>query len=481
VFHLAFYDKLEFHRDELLYFSLGLHPDFGYASIPPITSWIASFMHTLFGFSLFSVKLFPALLSGPFLLLTCGITKELGGKNYAQLLTAIAIIMMPVTMRVFHLFQPVCIDLFFWTLLFYYTLRFINTRSDKYLILVGVTFGFAMLNKYLVALLLAALLVPIAFTEYRFVFTKKSFYIGLLAGLVIFSPNLIWQIVHDFPVINHMAELNETQLENVSRINFLVDQLMMPHIAFILLLSGFIFLWKKKEYRILLFAILLVYMILLLLRAKSYYSIGLFPILISAGAVMMEEWLQKPIFRIGFAALIVVATLPTLPFGMPIYEQDQMVDYFKNLEDDYGLLVGRRFEDGSIHSLPQDYADQLGWKELATVAAEAYAKIPEPSKAIIYCENYGQAAAVTLIGQQLQLPHALSFSDNFRYWNPTQFEPDIKYMIYINDELGSDVEALFQDIENVGQVSNINAREFGTTVYLCKNPRSSFNAFWKSI
>ena len=39
--HLIFSYNLEFHRDELLYFSLGQHPAFGYATVPPLTGWVA--------------------------------------------------------------------------------------------------------------------------------------------------------------------------------------------------------------------------------------------------------------------------------------------------------------------------------------------------------------------------------------------------------------------------------------------------------
>lgn len=39
----------EFHRDELLYFSLGQHLDFGYYSVPPFTGLIAFMSTKLFG------------------------------------------------------------------------------------------------------------------------------------------------------------------------------------------------------------------------------------------------------------------------------------------------------------------------------------------------------------------------------------------------------------------------------------------------
>jgi len=59
-----------------------------------------------------------------------------------------------------------------------------------------------------------------------------------------------------------------------------------------------------------------------------------------------------------------------------------------------------------------------------------------------------------------------------------KFNPDPTSFIYINDELGEDVQKLFRKITNVGSISNPDAREFGTTVYLCQDPVGSFNEFW---
>ena len=53
---------------------------------------------------------------------------------------------------------------------------------------------------------------------------------------------------------------------------------------------------------------------------------------------------------------------------MPVYKKDGLIKYFNNLEKKYGMDLGRRFEDGSIHSLPQDYADMLGWEEMTALA-----------------------------------------------------------------------------------------------------------------
>ena len=107
--------------------------------------------------------------------------------------------------------------------------------------------------------------------------------------------------------------------------------------------------------------------------------------------------------------------------------------------------------------------------------------VEDKQAAMIYCENYGQAGAITVIGKKYGLPEAVSFNESFRYWIPRSFDPDITSLIYINDEMGDDVKRVFKKIVEVGKISNPHAREFGTTVYLCQEPVASFNKFWKLV
>ncbi len=481
--HLYAINNLEYHRDELLYFALGTHPDLGYATVPPLIGWIAAIMQKLFGYSLFAVKLFPALLGGALVVLAARITQELKGDAYAQILTAVAIVCMPVGLRAFHLFQPVPMELFLWTLILFYTLRYVNTDKPKYLLIVGFVTGIALLNKYLVALLILALLVALAITAHRRVFKVKSLYYAMLIAFLVFLPNLIWQYTHDFPVIGHMNALNENQLVYVDRFSFLADQLLMTFSVCFLLIMGIVHFIRSTKYRYLAYTAIVVVLVLLALKGKSYYTMGVFPALICGGCVAMEEWISNRWVRYAIPVVIVMITLPALPIGLPIYSEEGLVRYFQDLEEEHGIDIGRRFEDGTIHSLPQDYADQLGWEELTQITNEAYKLIPKKdlSKAVIYASNYGQAGAITVIGKKYELPEPVCFNESFFYWFPKKFDPDIEYLIYINDELGENVAYLFQDIELIGAISNPNAREFGTAVYLCRNPRSSFNEFWAEV
>jgi len=479
--HLIFSYNLEFHRDELLYFSLGRHPAFGYASVPPMIGWVAWFMQNIFGNSLFAVRFFPALLSGLMVFLISALAKELGGTVYSRLLAAIGIIISLFGLRTFLLFQPVHIDLILWTLSFYLAVKYINTSSGKYLILFGITAGLAFLNKYLIGILIFSFLLIIPFTQYRTLFRNKKLWHGILAGILVFSPNLIWQIVNGLPVIQHFAELKRTQLVNVDQTAFLIEQLIIPGTGSILTVAGIVFLFvskKVRKFRFFGFVVIGVIVTLMLLHGKSYYTQGIFPFLIAAGAVSWENLLRKTWLRILLPLVIIILTIPTVPIGIPVYKTEKLVSYFSNLTTDYGMDFVCRFEDGQIHSLPQDYADMLGWEELTLITGEAWQKITDKKSAFIYCENYGQAGAITVIGKKYGLPEAICFSESFRYWIPDRFDPDITSMVYINDEMGDDVRLLFRKITKIGSISNRDAREFGTAVWLCEDPAGSFNEFW---
>jgi len=120
----------------------------------------------------------------------------------------------------------------------------------------------------------------------------------------------------------------------------------------------------------------------------------------------------------------------------------------------------------------------LGWEEIAHLADEAVDRAGGPQKSLIYCENYGQAGAVQRFGKYPE--RVTSFSDNYRIWMPREIAPEVNTLIYINDELGEDIIELFENIEEVGKVETPDARERGTSVYLCQNARRPFAEAWSN-
>jgi hypothetical protein len=481
ILHLLSMRYLEFHRDELLYFSLSNHLALGYASVPPFIGFMAFLAKSIFGFSMFSVKIFPALLSGLFVYLGSRIAKELGGNFYAQILTIIALICTPLGLRAFTLFQPVAFDVFFWTLIYFVILKFINTNQNKWLYILGLVIGIALLNKYLIILQLFSLIAILPFTKHRTLFWKPQFYYTMLIALLIASPNIYWQFTNDTPLFTHLSTLEETQLQYVSKSTFLIEQVLLYFTSFFIAAIGFVYLFyqsPKKQLWLFTISGFIVILSLLFMGGKAYYAAGVYPFFIAAGSVFISVKLSKIWSKLILIIGLVILILPILPFGIPFLSPKQLTNYFDKMEE-MGLDIGRIHEDGNKHPLPQDFADMIGWYEIAALSKEAYDSVTDKKACAIFGANYGIAGAVALINEKYDMPEPVSFSDSYQYWIPEKFEPDITSLIYINDELGSDVEALFEDIKVVGRINDPYSRQKGVTVYLCQNPRRSFNEFWK--
>ena len=145
----------------------------------------------------------------------------------------------------------------------------------------------------------------------------------------------------------------------------------------------------------------------------------------------------------------------------------------------------RKDEDGNYRSLPQINADMLGWNEITDKTNKAWLQVKNKNNCFIFCANYGQAGAISIIGKKYGLPEPISFSESFKYWFPIQFKNEISEIVYVvgEDALNSgnfnDTKNFFQEMIEIDSVQNRMAIEYRTKIYLFKNPKSDFNKFWK--
>ncbi|MDX1940354.1 MAG: glycosyltransferase family 39 protein [Saprospiraceae bacterium] len=480
IFHLFTNVNYGFHRDEMLYLALGRHLDAGYWSNPPLIGWIAWFIQAFLSDSMFAVRLVPSLLGTSILIITALIAREMGGGKYAQFLAAFGMLVSPALVRSSWLFQPVIIDVFFWTFSTYFIIKYLQSKEKQNIIYFGITIGLGLLNKYNLAFLLFALVPALLVTPHRTLLWQRQTLWAVLIALLIFAPNLIWQYTHDFPVITHMQELARNQLVNVSSFDFIIDQFLINISTNILWIPALFFLFfnqKMQSFRLIGWLFIFTIVIYLILHGKSYYTIGIFPMMIAAGTIFWENLSSKIWLRTLIPVLMLSLLIPILPLGIPFLSVPKMAGYCKYLAEDIGLDFATRWEDGEQHALPQDYADMLGWSELAQHTIKAYEQVEDKNRVLIYAENYGQAGAIELFAKDKRLPSVNSFSDSYRLW--IQKETNANTLIYVNDELGEDVQRIFADIQIIGKIENPYARERGTTVYLCQKPQGNFGSFWK--
>ena len=66
-------------RDELYYIACSEHPDFGYVDHPPFSIFLLLLSRSVFGDSLFALRLLPALAGAATVLLAALMAREMGG------------------------------------------------------------------------------------------------------------------------------------------------------------------------------------------------------------------------------------------------------------------------------------------------------------------------------------------------------------------------------------------------------------------
>lgn len=474
----------ELHRDAFLYLSQIEHLDWGYMSVPPLLAFLGKIILSVFGDSTFAVRLLPALVGTASVIIISMIVLEIGGRRWAILLASVAFILSPAFLRSNTLFQPVSLNQFFWLLSSYFVLRLINSQSPRYWIHLGILWGVAFLNKYSIVFFALALVIGLLMTPNRRLLFSRNLLFGAALGFIIILPNLFWQQAHNWPVITHMAELQRTQLVNVNIGDFFALQFLMNAHAVILWMAGLLFLLTSqsftRKYQSLGLAYLVLLLLMIILRGKAYYTLGAYPMLFAAGGVAIAHYFRERYryFKPGVLGLMLLFSLPVIPYGLPLLPMDEMVNYTA-ISKDYGMEGALRWEDGQLHPLPQDYADMIGWEGFSEIVIDAYNGLDENEKANcqIYAENYGLAGALLYYGRDVGLPEPVSFSDNFLLWAPENFHAEV--FIYINRHLGQDISSNFDDIELAGTLTNPYAREKGVKVYICRQPKGSFAGYYQ--
>ena len=428
----------ELHRDEYLHLDLAKHLAWGYFSVPPVTAWI-SFIILHLGNSVFLVKLFPALFGVLTMVVVWKVIEELKGDLFALILGSVCVIF-SVLLRINTLYQPNSLEYLLWTIMLFAIVKFINSENNKWLWAVSLTFAFGFLNKYNILFLVLGLLPALLISRNRKVFLNKQFYFSILVAFLIISPNLIWQYKNDFPVFQHLKTLTETQLINVSRIDFFKEQLLFFIGGLFVIILAFISFFTYtsfKKYQIFFWSYIYTIVIFSYFKAKGYYAIGLYPILLAFGSVYAEKlltggWLKyiRPILVL----IPIMTILPLFKFIVPVLSPEQIIektDSFKRI----GLL---RWEDGIDHSLPQDYADMLGWRELANIVDVAFDSIDDKENTLIHCDNYGQAGAINYYSNQ-NYTQAVSMNADYINWYPLD-KMEIKNVILVKESTDQDIK-----------------------------------------
>jgi len=462
-------------RDELYYLDMARHLDWGYVDCAPLIAVYAK-IALLLGGSLAALRILPALAGTALVALAVLITRELGGGRYAQFLVGFAVLLCPAFLAVDSLLTMNAFEPLFWMGCVLVIARILRTGNSRLWLWFGVLAGLGLENKHSTLFFGFAVTVALLLTQHRREFLKPWIWIAGGIALVLFLPNLIWQVRHHFPTLEDLENVRrEGKNVVLGPLAFVKQQIITTHpVLFPVWLTGFIWLLRQKRWRVLGLTFLIFFVAMEIEHAKDYYLFPIYPMLFAAGAVAFERWLapRAAWTRTLVIAMMLLGTIPTVPLATWMLSPERYLAYEN--------AIGFRPQKAETHMqslLPQPIADQFGWPEMVREVADIYNALPpeERAKTGIFTGNYGEAGAINLFGPRYGLPRAYSRHQNHWYWGPpTEHYQNLIFLQFSREDV--------QDNCTSWQAHEHNERfgmaEENTPIYLCRGATFDLQKVW---
>ena len=399
--HLATNGTLGFHTDELYYLDCGRHPAFGYVDFPPIVPLLARLETGLLGVTPWTLRLLPSLLSGALVALCGFYVRRLGGSLWLQGIALIAGIAAPYIVGSGDVYQTVIFDVAAWMVALYWFLCVLIDRRPRDWIYLGIALGIGLEVKYTIVGLIAGITIAVLLTpslrkELR---TRYPWIAGAIT-LLIWAPNLAWQVVNGFPsltyVTNHQGSGGGI---GIYLIEFgLYVSLLLP-----LWIAGMISLFRSPSLRPIGIASV-VPLVLFLFVGKSYYAASTIPVAMAQGLMALSRIESRRLrsalgiavvlgSALGFVALAQL-TLPITP--------------------------ANRLHATGLDAKSEVFADSVGWDDVANQVTQIYRGLPasERSTTVIISAYVGVPGALHVFGNPKILPDLISPQLTSWYWLP---------------------------------------------------------------
>jgi hypothetical protein len=234
------------------------------------------------------------------------------------------------------------------------------------------------------------------------------------------------------------------------------------------------------RYRLLGWTYVVVLTAFIALKAKNYYVVPIYPVLLAAGAIGLERmaagrrlgaWMRS-----AYVGLVIAIGALLAPLSVPVFSPENFIRY----ETVLGLKPPE-IEHQQNGPLPQWFADEYGWQEMVEKVARAYNSLPpeERARTAIFSNSWGEAAAVDFYGPRYGLPQAISAHNSYWLWGPGKY--DGSTVIVLRSD-GSGDRKHFKSVEAVGHVEHPYARrdEF-FDIYLCRGLTWNLRDAWPKL
>lgn len=449
--HLATNSTLGFHTDELYYLDCGRHPAFGYVDFPPIVPLLARLETGLLGVTPWTLRLLPSLISALLVMLFAAYVRRLGGSLLLQGIALIAGIAAPYIVGSGDVFQTVIFDVATGMVALYWFLRLVMEQRPRHWIYLGITLGIGLEVKYTILGLLAGVAVAVLATpSLRAQLRTRWPWIAITITMIIWAPNLVWQLVNGFPTLTYVLNHQGSGGGVATNLIFtgLYLGLLLP-----LWVAGLISLFRSELLRPIGIACAIPF-VLFLFVGKSYYAASTIPIVIAQGLMAFSR-LEHRILRRTLAVAVVIASV----LGFAALAQLTLP-----------ITPASRLHATGLDAKSEVFADSVGWDEVAQQVTELYGDLPasERSNTAIISAYYGVPGALQIFGNPTTLPDVVSPQLSDWYWLPPNLAATSALMV---DYTPSDVAWMCDSSQLVAHLTvpyQVAGLEQGAPVTFCQ-------------
>jgi hypothetical protein len=470
-------------RDELYYLACSHHLAWGYVDQPPLIAAIGWLVRTLLGQSLSAIRLLPALAGAGEVALTALIARELGARGFGQALAGLCVLVAPGILGANGLFSMNAFEPLFWMGCAWVLIRIVKTGDGRQWIWFGILAGFGLENKHSMLIFGAGIFAGLLLTPQRRWLANRWLWIGGAIAFLIFLPNLLWNVQHHFPFLELQANIRRNGRDTpLSPWAFFGQEILtMNPLTLPVWLAGLWFFFGTKPgkpFRALGWAWAFTALAIVALSPRVYYLYPAFPLLFASGAVSWEGWLQRLSSWLKLAWLAALAATGAIlaPLAIPVLPPEIYIKYTQTLH-----LGQPAIETHKLGPLPQIFADQFGWPEMAAAVARIYNSLPADvrSKTAIFGQNYGEAGAIDFFGPQYGLPPAISGHQSYFFWGPRQYTGESMIVMADRQDV---LERLFASVQKVGRVEHPYSMPYEHfDIFYCRGLKQPLPDLWPRL
>jgi 4-amino-4-deoxy-L-arabinose transferase-like glycosyltransferase len=473
ILHLILGNRYGIHRDELATLEDARHLAWGYPAYPPVTPFFGRMSLELFGTSVRGFRFFANIAQAITVVLAGLMARAMGARRGAILIAGVAAV--PFALGGGYEMMYVAFDALAWVLTAYFVVKLLQTGDARWWVGIGAGIGYGMLCKYTMGFFALSIVAGVLLTDARRYLKSKWLWIGVGLSVLIWLPNLVWQMQHNFVSLDFLSHIHSRDVRQGRTAYFLPQQLMMTGLRAPLALAGLWFCFvaaSGKRFRMIGWMYVVTLLLFTVAKGRWYYMGPAYPMVYAAGAVWGEQWLagmqrgRAVTVRWVVWAALVFEVVFTTAFWLPVPPLNSRWWKINN-------------------SLTGDFREQLGWRELVGEVARIRDSLSPEERAhlAIIGTNYGEAGAINLYGPEFGLPRAISGVNSFWYYGYGDPPPQTVIVLGLSRKY---MDESFESCRLAGHTPNPygvknEETEDHPDIYVCGPPKAGWPEFWKDF